>query len=212
MSGKKAKQARQRERAHKAIQGPTTFIPASPPEHLRGRVESALNAGYSASALWSTVSPWLWVEATLPPEHSTGDTPVAVYLSRDYQVTVYDQPGVGGWPGMWHLSFKRKDRQPIEKDRWRICQTIKNTLVGPENEAVELYPAESRLVDTSNQAHMWVLKDPGFKFPFGFNDRLVTATPTGSAEQAPFDPALPYGPTDEDEKHFKEVSGSIKDP
>jgi hypothetical protein len=34
---------------------------------------------------------------------------------------------------------------------WRDLQRIKNQLVGPECEAVELYPAESRKVDTANQ-------------------------------------------------------------
>src|SRR4029079_9754071 len=37
---------------------------------------------------------------------------------------------------------------------WREFQRIKNDLVGPEWEAIELYPAESRLLDPSNY---WIL-------------------------------------------------------
>lgn len=56
---------------------------------------------------------------------------------------------------------------------WRDLQAIKNELVGPEHEAIELYPAESRLVDTANQYHLWVLKDPSQRIPVGWTQRLV---------------------------------------
>lgn len=73
---------------------------------------------------------------------------------------------------MVHLSIKRRDRGPIRD--WRDMQAIKNALVGPECEGVELYPAESRLVDTANQYHIWALATPGTRFPFGFSSRLVS--------------------------------------
>lgn len=60
---------------------------------------------------------------------------------------------------------------------WRHLQTIKNELVGPEHEAVELFPAESRLVDTANQYHLWVHVDADFRFPFGYSSRLVFDAP-----------------------------------
>jgi hypothetical protein len=40
---------------------------------------------------------------------------------------------------------------------WRDLQRIKNDIVGPEWEAVELYPAESRLVDPSNYFLLWAI-------------------------------------------------------
>ena len=76
--------------------------------------------------------------------------------------------------GITHLSIKTHDKEPISD--WRDMQTIKNELIGKEYEAVELYPAESRLVDTANQYHLWVMEKPldeGGYFPFGFHDRLV---------------------------------------
>ena len=38
---------------------------------------------------------------------------------------------------------------------WRDFQQLKNFLLGDEWEAVELYPAESRLVDPSNRFYLW---------------------------------------------------------
>lgn len=70
------------------------------------------------------------------------------------------------------LNIRRRDGKPILRD-WRHFQQIKNELVGEENEAVELYPAESRKTDTSNKYHLWCLREPGQRFPFGFNDRMV---------------------------------------
>lgn len=65
-----------------------------------------------------------------------------------------------------HLNIRRRDGGPILRD-WRHFQTIKNELVGEECEAIELYPAESRLVDTSNKYHLFAIADPTFRFPFG---------------------------------------------
>jgi hypothetical protein len=77
---------------------------------------------------------------------------------------------------MVHLSVKRLDKEPIDENHWRILQEIKNIIVGPDHEAVELYPAESRLMDTANQYHLWVLAQPAEDrcFPFGyFTQRAV---------------------------------------
>lgn len=53
---------------------------------------------------------------------------------------------------------------------WREFQRMKNFLAGPEWEGVELYPAESRLVDPSNYFYVWCFPK---KFMFGFNERRV---------------------------------------
>jgi hypothetical protein len=90
-----------------------------------------------------------------------------------------------------HLSIKRLDQQPIHD--WRDLQAIKTMLVGPENEAVEIYPAESRVVDTANQYHLWVLDDPKARFPMGWDsERMVSSLNLGGSVQRPFDePADP---------------------
>jgi hypothetical protein len=78
-------------------------------------------------------------------------------------------------PPFIHLNVTRHDRSPVKE--WRHLQQIKNELVGPEYEAIELFPAESRLVDTANEYHLWVHADPGFRFPLGFDTRFVLDEP-----------------------------------
>lgn len=108
------------------------------------------------------------------------------YLSEcgTYHVLVQFLPARGSWPAMQWLSIKRNDREPIND--WRILQQIKNAIVGEEVEAVELYPAESRLVDSANQYHLFALTTSGLRFPFGYEERLVTEEPLGKSKQRPF--------------------------
>ena len=56
-------------------------------------------------------------------------------------------------PDIVHLSIR--DNQRTAKHDWRDFQRIKNEILGPEIELVEIYPRESQLVDTSNQFHLF---------------------------------------------------------
>lgn len=47
----------------------------------------------------------------------------------------------------------------IARHDWRDFQAIKNQIAGPECEAFELYPAESRLLDPSNYFSLWCFPD-----------------------------------------------------
>ena len=71
------------------------------------------------------------------------------------------------------LTIKRVDREAIHD--WRDLQRIKNEILGPEIECIELYPAESRLVDTANQYYLFTLEGLP-QWPFGFGERLVSET------------------------------------
>lgn len=94
-----------------------------------------------------------------------------VYINSRYVVTVSRiEARVEGAPDLIQLSIRRRDRSAVHD--WRDMQRIKNEIVGAEAEAVELYPAESRLVDTANQYYLWVVV--GMTWPFGFNKRLVS--------------------------------------
>lgn len=88
-------------------------------------------------------------------------------------------------PRMVHLSIRRNDRSTA-KD-WRHFQKIKNQLVGDNAEGVELYPSEERMVDTSNQYHLWCIEAPaGFGFGW-FDGRITTSNPPSvGAAQRPF--------------------------
>ena len=117
-----------------------------------------------------------------------------IVLNSIYQVDVRDCDPVPGWPKMKWLSIKRIDRKPIGDERFRDFQRIKNELVGPECEAVELYPAESRLVDTANQYHLWAVVEPAHQFPFGFGERVTSYKPKlGGAVQKPHDEGEQHG-------------------
>lgn len=86
-----------------------------------------------------------------------------------------------------HLSIRRNDRK-VGLD-WRHKQYIKNQLAGDEVEAIEIFPKESRLVDTSNQYHLWCFPKQFPALPFGFEERLVVdggKSAIGS-EQRPFE-------------------------
>ena len=77
---------------------------------------------------------------------------LSVWMNNRYQVNIYKFERPKDWPPMVHLSIKRLDKEPIHD--WRHLQRIKNELVGANCEALELYPAEDRVVDTANQYHL----------------------------------------------------------
>jgi len=80
-------------------------------------------------------------------------------------------PHLGGWPPMVHLSIIPLDGRTGHP--WAEMQQIKNMLMGPEFEAIEIYPAESRLVDMGVNYHLWVFIEPYFRVPIGWNYRMV---------------------------------------
>jgi len=113
---------------------------------------------------------------------------IRVYKNDKYMVIKKEIAGDSGKMELCWLSIKRQDRESIHD--WRELQQIKNELVGPEHEAVELYPAESRCVDAANQYHLWVILDPTYRFPFGFRERMVSGSKEAEeigAKQRPFD-------------------------
>lgn len=106
----------------------------------------------------------------------------AIYMNDRYQVNVeIVRAPFGKETGdvLW-LSIKRRDRATVRD--WRDLQRIKNMIVGDEHEGFEVYPAESRLVDTANQYHLWVFVDAAVRLPVGYQSRDVL----GAGEAAAF--------------------------
>lgn len=146
-------------------------------------------------------------------EHGASKEEAAIYVryqrgvkqwkNDTYQVAVYRDDGRvknswNDWPEMVHLSIKRNDREPLHD--WRDLWAIKNCLVGEENEALELYPAESRLVDGANQYHLWVFVDPEVRLPFGMTEKKITgptAAESVGAKQREFPEGSKYANADE---------------
>ena len=92
-----------------------------------------------------------------------------VWVNDEYQCYVtYLSPE--GKAGVCQLSIKRNDGAPVQD--WRDKQAIKNEVLGAERECIELYPAESRLVDTANQAFMFSMP-VGQTIDIGFKERMV---------------------------------------
>lgn len=111
------------------------------------------------------------------------------FRNREYVVLVRPQEPIdlGAGPlDLFHCSIRRVDRK-AQRD-WRHFQRIKNEIFGPEAEAIELYPAESRLVDEANQYHLYVITKG--RFPFGMEERSVSGPGEAAAigaKQRPFE-------------------------
>jgi hypothetical protein len=110
------------------------------------------------------------------------EQPDLVVKNSRYQVSLYFQvhPEFGE---MAHLSIKTLDRAAHHD--WRDLQRIKNELCGEQCDAVEIYPAESKLVDSANQYHLWVFRS--YHLPFGFQTRLVADGSWRGTKQRPFE-------------------------
>lgn len=105
---------------------------------------------------------------------------MTMFCNTRYQVQRRDSEDDNVW-----LSIKRIDQGQLRS--WRDLQRIKNELVGPECEFMEIFPAESRLVDTANQYMLWGKSDPTFRFPVGFPNRHVSYETKVGEGQAPLE-------------------------
>lgn len=95
------------------------------------------------------------------------------WMNDLYQVEVRPHTcGDDGGTVIVQLNIRRRDGAPCHRD-WRHFQRIKNEIVGEECEAIELYPAESRKVDTTNKYHLFACVIPGWRFPVGMDVRDV---------------------------------------
>jgi hypothetical protein len=94
------------------------------------------------------------------------------WRSPEYLVAIVDAGVVwppeqqGRTPDLWWLRIYRHDGQRI-RHHWSELQRIKNELVGPEHQGVEIYPPESLLQDGENSYHLWVFKNAASRLPFG---------------------------------------------
>jgi hypothetical protein len=80
---------------------------------------------------------------------------VQVFGNDIYQVIAVEYA-----PSQVHLDIKRHDRKAIIN--WRHMQQIKNEVCGTQSEGVQLFPAESRLLDEANSYHIYVLLNPPY--------------------------------------------------
>lgn len=117
--------------------------------------------------------PTLWEKSLCVEKSLQAMAAMDAYENDLYHVDVNYEPPYA------HLAIRRHDGKPCKE--WLHFQQIKNEIVGTENEAMELFPAESRLVDSTEQYHLWVHTDPNFRFPMGFGRRYVLSDPASRA-------------------------------
>lgn len=92
---------------------------------------------------WDQVAWTPFVHATIPDDQMNRvDPPSGIVVNSRYQVTVYLR-AAEPFGNIVHLSIKTHDRSA--RHDWRDLQRIKNEIVGPEYDAVEVYPAESKM-------------------------------------------------------------------
>lgn len=91
--------------------------------------------------------------------------------------------GIGGGP--W-INIGISNIDETARHDWRDFQRIKNDICGDEWEAVELYPAESRLIDPSNRFYLWCAPKGVFSFGLPENGRRVWSSAISPAPQRPF--------------------------
>lgn len=90
-----------------------------------------------------------------------------VYINDVYLVIVRPAPAFmnhQNFAGLMWLSIRRRDGKPIRN--WPDLQEIKNAFLGEQGEAIEVFPAESRRVDSANQYHLFGASN--MKVPMGF--------------------------------------------
>jgi hypothetical protein len=118
------------------------------------------------------------VETLAFPDGTSLLTNYKIWHNNLYAVAVYEPNVESDDYAPTHVTVQRFDRQPARD--WRHLQQIKNDVCGPDWEAVELYPAQSRVVDLTNTTHLWVYRnrlDIGFEPPEEGFSVSVTTTP-----------------------------------
>lgn len=94
------------------------------------------------------VDRWTPLERAVNDPLSPG---TVLYGNEQVTVSVREDP-----QGAKLISYHYRDRAPIRD--WRIGMRIKDEIGGPDWEAIEQYPAQSRLVDESNE--YWITAFP----------------------------------------------------
>jgi len=134
-----------------------------------------------AREISATLKPSLRWVMMQPTGESNGDA--KVYDNGIYSATLrrYRE----GWPlggGKWAMIGIWCEDGEARHD-WRDFQNIKNDLVGPDWEAIELYPSEQRKMDPSNYYMLWCAP----KISIGKYEGRVIATHLNCiAPQRPF--------------------------
>jgi hypothetical protein len=109
----------------------------------------------------------IW-DALVKPQKMEEVEPVEPYSQSFFDIEDYHITKFVEMDGFIHLIIRRFDRKPIH--RWYDLMRIKDEILGEESEAVELYPAKSRLVDEDHIYHLYALPNQQ-RFNFGMGGK-----------------------------------------
>ena len=149
-----------------------------------------------------------WLQCVTPPEilaaQNVTERSVSIVKNERYEVNIYQLPS-----GITWLSCKRRNKSDVHD--WRELWRIKNELCGEDREAFEVYPSVRRVVDTSNQYHLFVLPE-GLYFNVGYaaadvNDEAPDTYVPGQARQRPLPAWMPRVEVGNDERTVPVVMG-----
>jgi hypothetical protein len=156
-----------------------------------------------------------WTEFVKTGTHNGAET----WENSRYIVAKYPPHRItDGFPLVIHLSLKHIHNVAITD--FRDFQAIKTALVHPQAMAVQVYPAESQLVDMANQYHLWCFVPDEWPhttdetdwpwLPVGFFDgRKVMEQPMGKARQRRFESHV--APTDDDLASVPEIEQQVRE-
>lgn len=85
--------------------------------------------------------------------------PLRVWISNKFLAVLYEQRA-DGKRRLAVNQTRRNGKTWRDGITWDELQRVKNECLGPETWCVEVYPAESELVNVSNMRHLWVLNEP----------------------------------------------------
>lgn len=118
---------------------------------------------------------WDWIELRVNPallvQYPTVRNVLRVVRNDFWIVQVYAFRGELG--EMVHLAIRSVKRTPCAvrfdaEPCWRELQRIKNEIVGPDREAVQVYPRSGELVDDADMYHLFVYPKE-CPIPFGLH-------------------------------------------
>ncbi len=79
------------------------------------------------------------------------DDPHEVWQNDEYAAVLRTRSD-----GLPSITVSRHDREPFPDAKH--LRSIKNEILGAEREGCELFPAESRLMDSSIERHLWFFR------------------------------------------------------
>jgi hypothetical protein len=90
-----------------------------------------------------------------------------IFANSQYKVIRNKVPATAECTALIHFWIYRIDGRPVGSERYDDFMRIRDELVGPDHEAVEIYPRRSNEVNTGHAYHLWVLADAEHRFPLG---------------------------------------------